>query len=96
MTRRAFLASRVIQVHRKTGAKTVVKKCKKNEEKNKDIACTDVLVIWLVETEIVSVSRRAILYSTNARQIVARMASGFSKNIFTKMQISRDPVDRFS
>ena len=42
-----------------------------------DMACTDV---------------QGIFYSTSAGQIVARMASGFSENIFTKMQISRDPV----
>ena len=43
--------------------------------KMKDMACTDV---------------QGILLRTSAGQIVARMAGGFSKNIFTKMQISRD------
>ena len=49
--------------------------------KMRDMACTDV---------------QEIFYRTSAGQIVVRMASGFSKNIFTKMQIFRDPVDRFS
>ena len=44
------------------------------------MACTDV---------------QGIFYRTSAGQIVARMASGFSQNIFTKTKISRDPVDRF-
>ena len=50
---------------------------------------------WLVETELASISRRARLYSTNSGQIVAKMLGGFSENYFTKMMISRDPVDRF-
>ena len=50
---------------------------------------------WLVETELASITRRAILYSTNGGQIVAKMLELFSENYFTKMMISRDPVDRF-
>ena len=54
--------------------------CFRPHLKNNDMTCTDV---------------QGIFCRTNAMQIVARMASAFSKNIITKMQISRDPVDRF-
>ena len=39
---------------------------------------------------------QAVLYRTKPGQIVAKMLGGFSGNYFTKMKISRDPVDRFS
>ena len=46
----------------------------------RDMACRDV---------------QAILYSTKLGQIVANMLGWYSKNNFTKMKISRDPVDGF-
>ena len=45
-----------------------------------DMACRDV---------------QAIFYNTKVKQIVANMLGDYSENIFTKMQISRAPVDQF-
>ena len=39
---------------------------------------------------------QAVFYRTKPGQIEAKMLGGFSKNNFTKIKISRDPVDRFS
>ena len=48
---------------------------------------------WLVETEISSVLEEQYFIAHTPVQIVAKMLGGFSKNIFTKMKISPDPVD---
>ena len=51
--------------------------------------------IWLVETEIVPVLEEQYFIAQAPRQIAANMLGSFSENYFTKMNISRDPVDRF-
>ena len=50
---------------------------------------------WLVETEIVPVLEEQYFIAQALGQIAARMLGLFSKNNFTKMKISRDPVVRF-
>ena len=47
---------------------------------------------WLVETEIVSELEEQYFIEQTPGQIVANMLGAFSKNNFTKMKISRDPV----
>ena len=51
--------------------------------------------IWLVETEIVPVLEEQYFIAQTAGQIAARMLGVKSENYFTKMMISRDPVDGF-
>ena len=51
--------------------------------------------IWLVETEIVSELEEQYFIAQAPGQILARMLGVFSKNDFTKMKISRNPVDGF-
>ena len=51
--------------------------------------------IWFVETEIVSVLEEQYFIAQTPGQIAARMLGLFSENYFTKMNISRDPVDGF-
>ena len=51
--------------------------------------------IWLVETEIVPVLEEQYFITQAAGQIAARMLGVKSENYFTKMMISRDPVDGF-
>ena len=51
--------------------------------------------IWLVETEIAFSVEQQYFSEQQAGQIVAKVACAFSKNIFTKMEISRGPVVRF-
>ena len=41
---------------------------------------------WLVETEITFLCRTAILYRTNAGQIVVKVLGGYPKKNFTKIQ----------
>ena len=48
--------------------------------------------MWLVETELASILEEQYVIGQTAGQIAARMLGEFSKNIFTKMKISRDPV----
>ena len=50
---------------------------------------------WLVETEISSVLEEQYFIAHTPVQIVAKMLGAFSKNIFTKMKISRSPEVRF-
>ena len=51
--------------------------------------------IWLVETEIASLSNSNTFLEQQAGQLVPKVACAFSKNIFTKMEVSRATVDRF-
>ena len=61
-----------------------------------ETASLSIMSIWLVETEIVPVLEEQYFIAQTPGQIAARMLGLFSKNNFTKMKISRDPVDRFS
>ena len=51
--------------------------------------------IWLVGTEIVPVLEEQYFIAQAPGQIAARMLGVKSENHFTKMKISRDPVDGF-
>ena len=50
------------------------------------------LMIWLVETEIASLSYSNTSLEQAPGQIDRKVLGGFSENYFTKMKISRDPV----
>ena len=77
---------RVVQFWRPCRGLTHLERCVRSSRDNQHMACRDGDSFR---------PRRAILVRRRPREIELKMLGGFSKSYFTKIKISRDPVDRF-